>query len=220
MEIQTDRIGPIAFDILAQCRSGQCIARFDQSAYVKTPAGLLWLILPENPMGPFSACVRSLPALNAHLTIDARLATVWQPPKPAPATGRNLALAPLLEQLGRGEGLTPEGDDYIVGYLLAAHALGLPIDQQRVIDAAREKTNEIAQAHLQAAARGMGLSVFHDALSALLRGDGGDPAIAAAQAIGASSGKATLRGMAECLKAHASGGAGRSGERSARNWSR
>lgn len=72
--------------------------------------------------------------------------------------------------MGLGPGLTPSGDDILGGILIALHCLGR-LDQAGILwDAiGREahRTNRISQAHLYAAAHGMGAEVLHGWIHAL-----------------------------------------------------
>jgi hypothetical protein len=75
--------------------------------------------------------------------------------------------------LGLGPGLTPSGDDFIGGYLVALHALGRRHEAEaiaaRLLPLAAQRTGRISAAHLAAAAKGEAAAVFHTALA------GGDP---------------------------------------------
>lgn len=72
--------------------------------------------------------------------------------------------------MGLGPGLTPSGDDILGGILIALHGLGRG-DQAGVlwdvIDREAHRTNRISQAHLYAAAQGMGADVLHGWIQAL-----------------------------------------------------
>jgi len=76
--------------------------------------------------------------------------------------------------IGLGPGLTPSGDDFIGGMMIALHSLGeLEICQQLWMPTRRcaiEAGNPIALAHLNAASEGLGSLGVHDALSAILEG--------------------------------------------------
>ncbi len=136
---------------------------------------------------------RALPAIAA---LESRLASGAPPPREA------------VERLvGLGPGLTPSGDDFLGGAMIAlamsgraeaAAALAAP-----VLEAARRATNRISAAHLGAAARGFGADALHLALDAMARGD--DRALAAAlrglDAIGHSSGWDAMAGAVSALAA-------------------
>lgn len=109
--------------------------------------------------------------------------------------------------IGLGPGLTPSGDDFLggamialsmSGYLESAAALARP-----ALAAAADGTNLISHAHLRAAARGLGADALHRCIDALARGDG--EALSAAlerlDAIGHSSGWDALAGAIWALLA-------------------
>ncbi len=111
------------------------------------------------------------------------------------------ALPDLLPLLGRGEGLTPWGDDLIIGLLLARHSLQ-PDDDFTVLAgqltaAAFSKTSLLSANLIACAARGLADERLLLGLSALLMGE---PSVeAGAEALlgwGSTSGVAALAGMA------------------------
>ncbi|MGQ0662263.1 MAG: oxamate carbamoyltransferase subunit AllH family protein [Pseudomonadota bacterium] len=116
--------------------------------------------------------------------------------------------------IGLGPGLTPAGDDFVGGALIALRALGVPALADRLaawgLGLARQRTGKIAFAHLACAARGQGAGALHDALGALARP--GAPGLAAALAaidgIGHSSGWDGLAGVAAACQAVVSTGSG------------
>lgn len=85
--------------------------------------------------------------------------------------------APLPEEsvcrlLGLGPGLTPSGDDYLGGMMIALHAFGCREAVNRlfaVIDReAPRRTNRISGAHLAAARQGWGAAPLHEILNRLV----------------------------------------------------
>lgn len=73
--------------------------------------------------------------------------------------------------VGLGPGLTPSGDDYLGGAIIALQALGLPKVSAALftcLDLSR--TNRISAAHLSAAFEGAGAAPLHDALDDVLCG--------------------------------------------------
>lgn len=129
------------------------------------------------------------------------LAASWAGPRPPPEGPPREAAA----LIGLGPGLTPAGDDFIGGALLALHALGRTRLAERlgswVLAESPGRTGAVSHAHLRAAARGMGAEPIHRALHSLLtpRAPGLDPALDAAAAIGHTSGLDTLAGVAAVL---------------------
>ena len=114
---------------------------------------------------------------------------------------------PVERLVGLGPGLTPSGDDYLGGTMIALSMSGLRDSAAAlagpVLDAAPHATNRISAAHLGAAARGLGADALHRSIGALARGDG--PALATAlaelDAIGHSSGWDALAGAVSVLRA-------------------
>jgi hypothetical protein len=72
--------------------------------------------------------------------------------------------------VGLGPGLTPSGDDYLGGVLIALHQLGREVQARglwRWLEPRLGRTSEISGAHLTAAAAGEGHEVLHACLQAL-----------------------------------------------------
>ena len=116
-------------------------------------------------------------------------------------------LAPLV---GLGPGLTPSGDDLLGGALVALTAIGL-LDLRDAIwtglrPYAAAGTNDIARAHLAAAAEGECGAALDEAIEALLRGGLGlEPAVRSVAAVGHTSGWDALAGVVVVLRAAAAG---------------
>ncbi len=76
--------------------------------------------------------------------------------------------------IGMGPGLTPSGDDFIGGMMIALQGLGeLEVCHQLWTSSqayAFEVDNPIALAHLEAASEGMGSAAVHSALAAIMAG--------------------------------------------------
>lgn len=81
---------------------------------------------------------------------------------------------PIGEIIGLGPGLTPSGDDVVVGILVALHAIGnkkmAHIVASCLSHHARKRTNRISQAHLLSAAGGFAVEPLHDCLNDVLAG--------------------------------------------------
>jgi hypothetical protein len=110
------------------------------------------------------------------------------------------AAAWVVERIGLGDGLTPEGDDEVCGALLVAHSVG----DRRLASAVEPllaRTTDLSAALLRCAGEGLAvpqLTAFADALI------GGDHALAArlrpaVLSVGHSSGPALVRGVEEAL---------------------
>lgn len=103
--------------------------------------------------------------------------------------------------LGLGPGLTPSGDDFLGGLLVALRHLGAR-DVARCLASealrrAGHRTNEISRAHLAAAAEGEGLAPLHDILARLGREGAfrGGACLSVIDAIGHTSGWDALVGV-------------------------
>ena len=111
-----------------------------------------------------------------------------------------------VELMGLGPGLTPSGDDYLVGLLAGLESTGHrahPALATAVAYAAPTRTTAIGASVLRHAARGAFAERLHDVLAAIARGDDDDidRAIGRAMAYGASSGADTLVGLFVALDA-------------------
>jgi Protein of unknown function (DUF2877) len=117
-------------------------------------------------------------------------------------------IAPLL---GLGPGLTPSGDDYLGGLLVALSLVGRSAVRDHLWQALHPltigRTTAISRAHLAAAAEGLGSAALHHALGAIL--SGATEKIAAACAglakVGHTSGWDALAGALSVLRAHTCG---------------
>lgn len=115
--------------------------------------------------------------------------------------------------LGLGLGLTPSGDDFLVGTMVALHAIGRAEIADAIGDIVHRlgpaSTTVISRAHLDAARRGQASAPIHSVVSALLLGDGPalERAISEVDGLGHTSGWDTLAGVGWVLTAvRASGG--------------
>jgi Protein of unknown function (DUF2877) len=115
-------------------------------------------------------------------------------------------LGPAVELLGLGPGLTPSGDDFLAGAMIALKMLGRD-DLSELLWAglepmARIRTVDISRAHLAVAAQGMGSAGLHDCLSAVLEGrdTGLTRALSRIDAIGHCSGWDALAGAVAVLR--------------------
>ena len=109
--------------------------------------------------------------------------------------------------IGLGPGLTPSGDDFIGGAMIALGALGKKDLGARLaawaLPLARVRTGKISFAHLACAADGEGAEALHAVISAITANDGEAiaPALAGLDAIGHSSGWDALAGAATVMRA-------------------
>ncbi|MEP7328513.1 MAG: DUF2877 domain-containing protein [Betaproteobacteria bacterium] len=111
--------------------------------------------------------------------------------------------APAVDALvGLGPGLTPSGDDFLCGMMVALHYLGHPMIAQRLamqtLPIAAHGTNLISAAYLRYASAGQASGVLFDALESLV--GGGDARLPqrldAVHAVGHTSGWDSLAGAA------------------------
>ena len=129
---------------------------------------------------------RSIPALSRWL--DDALA------------GRGVSTSgPVADLLGAGRGLTPSGDDCIVGVLVALHALGergVAASAARIVARhAPRRTSRLSAAHLDAACAGEAIEPVHAAIGAVAGNAPPGPALDAIEGFGHGSGFDALAGV-------------------------
>jgi len=113
----------------------------------------------------------------------------------------------VLPLIGLGPGLTPSGDDYLCGIMIAlTHTKGASLRNrlwQALEPHVSERTGDISRAHLAAAAEGFGSAALHDLLAAIVEGssEAVPEALRAVTAIGHTSGWDALAGVASALRA-------------------
>ena len=122
-------------------------------------------------------------------------------------------LGEAIELIGLGPGLTPSGDDFLVGLLAGLEAIGHPAGPalaSAVAHAARGRTTAIGAAMLGHAARGHYAERLHDVLAAIATGrsDALTRPIERAMAYGATSGADTLVGLFAGIGMPSAGSAG------------
>ena len=107
--------------------------------------------------------------------------------------------SPIVDLLGAGSGLTPSGDDCIVGLLVALHALGARDVAATVACVvarhAPHRTGRLSAAHLDAACAGEAIEPLHAAVAALAAGTSPEPALDALERFGHGSGFDALAGV-------------------------
>lgn len=128
-------------------------------------------------------------------SVEPDLASVWDEAAASVASGDLASTCRLLE--GRGGGLTPAGDDALAGIMLVAAADRSQRPTLRRL-ARQARTSELSRAFLAWAARGASIKPAHAVLEAAASGDQAGLARAARTlaAVGASSGRALLAGLA------------------------
>ncbi|MGE4291972.1 MAG: DUF2877 domain-containing protein [Desulfovibrio sp.] len=119
---------------------------------------------------------------------------------------RRLALlvGTLKAMVGMGRGLTPSGDDFIGGVLLALHAMGegeaARVLYGRLVPALEDDTNVISRALLACAAKGLAGEGIHDILAQLSRVSA-SIGLSALNHMGHTSGWDTFLGIASAMSA-------------------
>lgn len=114
----------------------------------------------------------------------------------------------VIDLLGLGPGLTPSGDDFLGGMLIALAILPAPTLRAHLQDVierhAQQRTNPVSLAHLRAAGSGEGHEALHEIFNCLLGGNiSALPVhVGAINTIGHSSGWDALAGMCVTLRAY------------------
>jgi hypothetical protein len=118
------------------------------------------------------------------------------------------AAPPAVEGLiGLGNGLTPSGDDFLGGVMIALHRIGradlAAALARRVMASATQGTSVISAAYLRCAAAGQGFAVLFDALDCVLAGEGArlDARLDAIAEVGHTSGWDSLAGSIAVCRA-------------------
>jgi hypothetical protein len=110
--------------------------------------------------------------------------------------------------LGLGPGLTPSGDDFLAGMLIAMNVLPASALRRQIVDqignCAADRTNAISVAHLRAACAGEGNAALHHIFNSILTGNTRalPTNLAAIDRIGHSSGWDALAGLCVTLRAY------------------
>ena len=183
-------------------RRGVVAGRGREAAYVDAD-GFVVVLSVAPPVLPNGVQVRRLPAIGAEVIV--RADEVWEPtlrldgPPEVSIDADELALyrdpsAAGARLIGRGPGLTPEGDDFVAG-LAAVVAASSWASREAWVAALiggdlRRRTTALSATLLELAARGMG----PEPLQAWLAGDAG--ALGRLERLGHSTGRAYARGAA------------------------
>lgn len=176
----------------------------DRLAEPPTDAGLACFVPADRAPNPGNEVIEAARQPVEILSRAAARAFKNMPFKSSELDGAVIAL------LGLGPGLTPSGDDFLGGMLIALNILPAPPLRARLHDLiemnARQRTNAISVAHLHAAGAGAGQEALHEAFNSLLSGDTEAlPArFRAIDRIGHSSGWDALAGLCVTLRAFVS----------------
>ena len=137
------------------------------------------------------------PSIEAHFTRTIPALSRWLDDALA---GQGASTSgPVADLLGAGRGLTPSGDDCIVGVLVALHALGERRVGALVADTvarhAPRRTSRLSAAHLDAACAGEAIEPVHAAVEAIAGNAPPGPALDAIEGFGHGSGFDALAGV-------------------------
>lgn len=175
---------------------------------------VLCVATPEAVLLPHTFVTTVLPAAAEIVDATWRVTRWWHPARPvglAPPPPERVATLPCTPYdvlvpaalVGRGAGLTPEGDDVLAGALVTAHATADPrLERWRV--ATREalrtrRTTAVSRGMLHHALDGYATPELADLLTVLCRGGDLDGPVARLRALGHSSGDALLDGVVHTL---------------------
>jgi Protein of unknown function (DUF2877) len=159
--------------------------------------GLARLLRPER------AAIIPTPVLASAQAPTRYLANLIAAPGPNALTVDAERIVPLI---GLGPGLTPSGDDYLGGVLVALALTDRAAMRDRLWHALQPhlaaNTGDISRTHLAAAAEGFGSAAMHELLAAILTGDtkAVPDALAAVAVIGHTSGWDALAGAVSALR--------------------
>ena len=191
---------------------GQGLGLLAAEARLRAPAEGLGRLIPYFMDGrrepPAAACDDPILRKGWRATQDL---FDWLERKPPAGAGTDPLTAFARGLLGLGPGLTPSGDDFIGGALIALRMLGAHEAARdlagRALPLARELTGKISRAHLACAAEGEGAAALHETLAALLERDAArlPDCLEAIDAIGHCSGWDALAGAACVLAARVKG---------------
>jgi Protein of unknown function (DUF2877) len=191
-------------------RRGRVVGRGREAAYVDAD-GFIVVLSVGPPVLPNGAQVGRLPSVGDGF--EAPIGEVWDPTisgsadlevsgpddlvRAVETRDPSLAAAVGARLIGRGGGLTPEGDDLVAGVAAVVASSPWP-GADAWLEALvgrdlRARTTALSATLLELAVRGMG----PEPLQALFAGDAG--ALARLQALGHSTGRAYARGAAAAL---------------------
>ena len=153
--------------------------------------------LRGHPSVPVTGAASRPGSIDAHFTRAIPALSRWLDDALA---GRDASTpGPVVDLLGAGRGLTPSGDDCIVGVLVALHALGErrvgALVADTVARCAPRRTSRLSAAHLAAACAGEAIEPVHAAIEAVAGHASPGPALDALDEYGHGSGFDALAGV-------------------------
>lgn len=160
-----------------------------EAGWISLDSAAHWQPAPLAP-GQLDAACTTLARIISPVPTD--LVRIWPSVEESMLSGRIETAIELLE--GRGEGLTPTGDDVLAGLILLDALRGRD-HQARVLTI---RTNRVSKTFLHWAARGQSIEPVHDLLQHAAMGSGPhmERATSTITAMGATSGRALLAGIA------------------------
>jgi len=203
-------------------------AAFERSCYVEA-SGVIACLGAAIGRGPLNIVVERFEGLppGSSVEVDFSSTSIWKPSRPNSTTVEIpdtwsrpwqvcreakaflgwLAGAgePDDALIGLGPGLTPAGDDFVGGAMIALRAFGQATLADRIaawaLPLAHERSNRISRAHLACAAQGEGHEALHGLLASLAIGEPAwRQALARLDAVGHSSGRDAAAGAVLALK--------------------
>ena len=152
---------------------------------------------PGQPAGEASRPVSRFDALDLHFARKLPALARWLDDAFRGRGGPDPG--PIIALLGAGRGLTPSGDDCIVGLLVALHALGARDVAAAVACVvarhAPQRTSRLSAAHLDAACAGEAIEPLHAAIATIAAATSPEPALDALERFGHGSGFDALAGV-------------------------
>jgi Protein of unknown function (DUF2877) len=139
--------------------------------------------------------------VNTAVSVQSRGQCLLDAPLSRGMTSDDIAAHPVTDLVGLGPGLTPAGDDFLIGALAGLDVLGqtnMHAALSRAVVAAAGRTSPLSASLLRAAAAGHVGENLHRIVAALVTGDA-DAAILAAARIGYTSGFDALAGAVVTL---------------------
>jgi hypothetical protein len=220
-EFRARRIGSAALAALRAPGPAKVFAAFERSCYVETPSGIACLGGPGLGLGPLNAIVEDFESFSVGISvfIEIKNARLWRPCAPSAAGNvPEIQIPESIEKparsflawlrnegpspdglIGLGPGLTPAGDDFVGGAMVALRAFGEHARADRIagwaLPLAEKNTGKISRAHLRCAAAGEGHEALHELLRVLHQGPRAvDRALASLARVGHSSGRDAAAG--------------------------
>jgi hypothetical protein len=188
------------------------------SLHIDLNAAQIWeprLVCPAHPLSPNAAITSIIqPYTDWPNTAEIGLAASQRLSEAAARLNRAIAQAESIKEdkeiaaaagqlAGLGSGLTPAGDDFLVGVMAALWLTGQRALLPKLADIAAPRTTALSAAFLRAAAQGEFIEPWHALAQALCIGEVESfrQAVAGVAQFGASSGRDALAGFTTTIRA-------------------